>query len=100
MLVAEGKPYGVIAEHLHVSYKTVANTCTQLKAKLGVRHLTRADAHRHPAPSLSLGEGASRVVVSGLPIDPGEGPSKALRDTRKTTTGFPATSVLSIKTPN
>jgi two-component system invasion response regulator UvrY len=36
-LVAEGKPYGVIAEHLHVSYKTVANTCTQLKAKLGVR---------------------------------------------------------------
>jgi two-component system invasion response regulator UvrY len=38
-LLAEGKPYGVIAEHLHVSYKTVANTCTQLKAKLGVRTL-------------------------------------------------------------
>jgi two-component system invasion response regulator UvrY len=38
-LVAEGKPYGVIAEHLHVSYKTVANTCTQLKVKLGVRTL-------------------------------------------------------------
>jgi DNA-binding CsgD family transcriptional regulator len=38
-LVAEGKPYGVIAEHLHLSYKTVANTCTQLKAKLGVRTL-------------------------------------------------------------
>ena len=38
-LVAEGKPYGVIAENLHVSYKTVANTCTQLKAKLGVRTL-------------------------------------------------------------
>jgi hypothetical protein len=37
--VAEGKPCGVIAEHLHVSYKTVANTCTQLKAKLGVRTL-------------------------------------------------------------
>ena len=33
-LIAEGKPYGVIAVHLHVSYKTVANTCTQLKAKL------------------------------------------------------------------
>ncbi len=34
------KPYGVIAEHLHVSYKTVkTNTCTQLKAKLGVRTL-------------------------------------------------------------
>jgi len=38
-LVAEGKPYGVIAEHLHVIYKTVANICTQLKAKLGVRTL-------------------------------------------------------------
>jgi two-component system, NarL family, invasion response regulator UvrY len=38
-LLAEGKPYGVIAEHLNVSYKTVANTCTQLKAKLGVRTL-------------------------------------------------------------
>ena len=38
-LVAEGKPYGVIAEQLHVSYKTVANTCTTLKAKLGVRTL-------------------------------------------------------------
>jgi len=38
-LLAEGKSYGVIAEHLHVSYKTVANTCTQLKAKLGVRTL-------------------------------------------------------------
>ena len=38
-LIAEGKPYGVIAENLHVSYKTVANTCTQLKAKLGVRTL-------------------------------------------------------------
>ena len=38
-LLAEGKPYGVIAENLHVSYKTVANTCTQIKAKLGVRTL-------------------------------------------------------------
>jgi DNA-binding CsgD family transcriptional regulator len=38
-LVAEGKPYGVIAENLNVSYKTVANTCTKLKAKLGVRTL-------------------------------------------------------------
>jgi DNA-binding NarL/FixJ family response regulator len=37
--VAEGKPYGVIAAHLHVSYKTVANTCAQLKAKLGVNTL-------------------------------------------------------------
>ena len=38
-LVAEGKTLKVIAERLHVSYKTVANTCTQLKAKLGVRTL-------------------------------------------------------------
>jgi DNA-binding NarL/FixJ family response regulator len=38
-LVAEGKPYRIIAEHLHVSYKTVANTIAQLKAKLGVHTL-------------------------------------------------------------
>ncbi len=38
-LVAEGKPYGVIAQHLGVSYKTVANVCTQLKAKFGVNTL-------------------------------------------------------------
>ncbi|PPC87773.1 MAG: DNA-binding response regulator [Hyphomicrobium sp.] len=38
-LVAEGKPYGAIAEELHVSYKTVANTCSQIKAKLGVKSL-------------------------------------------------------------
>ena len=36
-LVAEGKPYGEIAEELDVSYKTVANICTQLKSKLGAR---------------------------------------------------------------
>jgi two-component system, NarL family, invasion response regulator UvrY len=36
-LIAEGMPYHVIADNLHVSYKTVANICTQLKAKLGVR---------------------------------------------------------------
>jgi two-component system, NarL family, invasion response regulator UvrY len=38
-LALVGKPYGVIAEHLHLSYKTIANTCTHLKAKLGVRTL-------------------------------------------------------------
>ena len=38
-LIAEGKPYGAIAENLNVSYKTVANTCTKLKAKFGVRTL-------------------------------------------------------------
>jgi DNA-binding NarL/FixJ family response regulator len=38
-LIAEGKPYISIAEELHVSYKTVVNTCAQLKTKLGVRTL-------------------------------------------------------------
>lgn len=38
-LIAEGKPYIAIAEELHVSYKTVVNTCAQLKSKLGVRTL-------------------------------------------------------------
>jgi DNA-binding NarL/FixJ family response regulator len=38
-LLAEGKPYRVIAESLQVSYKTVANTCTELKAKFGARTL-------------------------------------------------------------
>jgi two-component system, NarL family, invasion response regulator UvrY len=37
--IAEGKPFQVIADDLHVSYKTVANTSTQLKKKLGVRTL-------------------------------------------------------------
>ena len=63
-LVAEGKPYGVIAEHLHVSYKTVADTCTQLKAKLGVRTLPGAHAHRHPASSVGDPENPARVVLS------------------------------------
>ena len=38
-LLAEGKTLGVIAERLHVSYKTVANTCAHIKAKFGVRTL-------------------------------------------------------------
>lgn len=38
-LIAEGKPYNAIAEELHVSYKTVVNTCAQLKSKLGARSL-------------------------------------------------------------
>ena len=38
-LIAEGKPYISIADELNVSYKTVVNTCAQLKAKLGVRTL-------------------------------------------------------------
>ncbi len=38
-LLAEGKPYGRIADELSVSYKTVVNVCSQLKQKLDVRNL-------------------------------------------------------------
>jgi two-component system, NarL family, invasion response regulator UvrY len=38
-LLAEGKPYGRIAEELNVSYKTVANLSAQLKHKLDARNL-------------------------------------------------------------
>jgi two-component system invasion response regulator UvrY len=38
-LLAEGKPYGRIAEELAVSYKTVVNTCSQLKQKLNAKTL-------------------------------------------------------------
>jgi DNA-binding NarL/FixJ family response regulator len=37
-LLAEGKSYGQIAEDLGVSYKTVANTCSRLKMKLGAQN--------------------------------------------------------------
>lgn len=38
-LIAQGKQYTAIAEELHVSYKTIANTCSQIKSKLGVKSL-------------------------------------------------------------
>jgi len=38
-LLAEGKAYGRIAEDLGLSYKTVANTCSQLKQKLNAKNL-------------------------------------------------------------
>lgn len=38
-LVAEGKSYDQIARDFGVSYKTVANTCSQLKVKLGAKTL-------------------------------------------------------------
>lgn len=43
-LVGEGQSHGEIADMLDVSYKTVANACTQLKSKLGAR--THADLIR------------------------------------------------------
>jgi two-component system, NarL family, invasion response regulator UvrY len=38
-LIADGQTFGVIAQNLNVSYKTVANICTRLKAKLGANTL-------------------------------------------------------------
>jgi DNA-binding CsgD family transcriptional regulator len=38
-LLAEGKPYGRIADDLGISYKTVVNTCSQLKQKLSAKNL-------------------------------------------------------------
>ncbi|MGQ9369573.1 response regulator [Azospirillum sp. ST 5-10] len=38
-LIADGKSYSQIADELGVSYKTVANTCSQLKIKLGAHNL-------------------------------------------------------------
>jgi len=38
-LLADGKPYGLIAQELNVSYKTVVNVCSQLKQKLRARTL-------------------------------------------------------------
>jgi two-component system invasion response regulator UvrY len=38
-LLAEGKPYGGIAEELNVSYKTVVNISAQLKHKLNAHNL-------------------------------------------------------------
>ncbi len=38
-LLAQGKAYGRIAEELNVSYKTVVNTCGQLKRMLDATNL-------------------------------------------------------------
>ena len=38
-LLAKGKPYGAIASELNLSYKTVANTCSELKHKLAAKNL-------------------------------------------------------------
>jgi DNA-binding CsgD family transcriptional regulator len=38
-LLAKGKPYGEIAQDLNLSYKTVANTCSELKHKLAAKNL-------------------------------------------------------------
>ncbi|WP_454684727.1 response regulator transcription factor [Ancylobacter moscoviensis] len=38
-LLADGKDYALIAHELGISYKTVANTCSALKSKLGANSL-------------------------------------------------------------
>ncbi len=38
-LLAQGRPYGRIADELGVSYKTVVNACSQLKQKLNAKSL-------------------------------------------------------------
>ena len=38
-LIADGKSYGAIADELHVSYKTVANTASLIKTKLNAKSL-------------------------------------------------------------
>jgi two-component system, NarL family, invasion response regulator UvrY len=38
-LLAQGKPYGEIAQELNLSYKTVANVCSELKHKLAAKNL-------------------------------------------------------------
>jgi two-component system, NarL family, invasion response regulator UvrY len=52
-LLAEGKSYADIAAQLHLSYKTVANTASQLKAKLNARTLPELVHHaiRHTTTS-------------------------------------------------
>ncbi|WP_428296394.1 response regulator transcription factor [Hyphomicrobium sp.] len=53
-LIAEGKSYGVIADELSVSYKTVANSTSQIKVKLGARslpELMRIAIQHLPGPS-------------------------------------------------
>jgi DNA-binding NarL/FixJ family response regulator len=54
-LLADGKSYGAIADELHVSYKTVANTASLVKSKLGAKSL----------PDLM------RIAITHLPAEPG-----------------------------
>jgi two-component system, NarL family, invasion response regulator UvrY len=55
-LLAQGKSYGHIADELNVSYKTVVNTCSQLKDKLNAKNLPElihaAVQHLATAPNL------------------------------------------------
>jgi DNA-binding NarL/FixJ family response regulator len=53
-LIGQGKRHSDIAEQLNLSYKTVANTSSQLKAKLGAKSLAdliRIAIESNPPPS-------------------------------------------------
>lgn len=64
-LLAEGKAYTQIAEELGVSYKTVANTCSQLKIKLGASNLAelihRAIRYIAASPATVVAAGQDRI---------------------------------------
>jgi DNA-binding NarL/FixJ family response regulator len=62
-LVAEGKPYGVIAEHLHVSYRGQHLHAAQGEAWRA--DAAGADAHRYPASPRSRGKGPAGPAVIG-----------------------------------
>src|SRR5260370_25239672 len=63
-LLAQGKPYGRIADELNVSYKTVVNACSQLKQKLNAKNLPElirvAGALLSPQPYASSSLGTKR----------------------------------------
>jgi len=70
-LVAEGQTYGKIADALGVSYKTVANICTQLKTKLGASNrpeLMRIAIQYLPETENQVGAGRDRRGGGG-PFD-------------------------------
>ena len=57
-LLADGRDYTQIADELGLSYKTVANTCSQLKAKLGATSLPELVRRAIQYVSTSPGTGA------------------------------------------
>jgi two-component system invasion response regulator UvrY len=59
-LLAEGKPYRAIAEHLHVSCATVSTTCTLQARRV---YAARVDADYDPISSRGEAERLQRVVV-------------------------------------
>jgi DNA-binding NarL/FixJ family response regulator len=63
-LLAEGKDYAHIASELGISYKTVANTCSQLKVKLGASSLPELVRSSIQYVSSSPSNGSGRIKTS------------------------------------